>query len=281
MKVIVFFLLALSLGGCASTFHADEFRQHAIRAQQSFNISMRTVNDDFSNKRKVIDSLEANKADFRKFPYNELDSVYKKLSIAKEQIKHERENIRMNANKVAEVFRYKTEITQDDKEYVELKNYSNQFVTIRERITNSFEAYKKLSLKFNQLSQRSEIYLVNYQRMNTQVNNKSRVSVRKLQKAKRRLRKLHRSISKYSGFDKKERQQTLKRMSQILKQMNHQAQNIKQISTKYRSLLGSNKGKVVVGPHLRSHSLLVKMNHQEQKMNILNDEFRDLAETLR
>ncbi|MCB0356076.1 MAG: hypothetical protein KDD40_03665, partial [Bdellovibrionales bacterium] len=154
-------ILSFFLSACATTYRISDIKNHVSELKISIADSIQKIDKDYQQKTQILDGLRKNKADFTKYPFNDLTNIYQKLTGIREQIisgQPELENYWKKFNQLQTKKEQLRKSNSEFKEVVEYKEFAENFKLKNEQL---FAAYSQNSQAFNKTTQTNQIYFLN------------------------------------------------------------------------------------------------------------------------
>ena len=271
--------LSLLFLSCATTYRVSDVKKHAYEMNVAVSDSLQEINKDFYNKKQIIEGLKNNKADFSKYPFNDLEKDFLKLNKIRESIIFKQKALLEYLNRFNELDKNKEKLKKNDEEFVYVTEYKKFADKYKVEIEDLFGDYAKTTNHFNKTTQSNQIYFIDtrtlakqMQQLRNQIDRSLRTNRKHLQVVQKRLSNDNAPVG--------EKERMIKEMQGLIKQIASEAGFVHRAGRELQKTVKL-KGKVVIGPHMKSHSFIVDIKTHGQNIETLVKRFNDLNRKLK
>lgn len=276
----LFFIILINsfLIGCVTTYRVADLRVHAYEMNQVLEASLSDINKDLSKKTEIIENLKINSADFKHYPFNQLLEDYKQLLDIKSKIQKQVLEFNIKLQEIEALEKDKKQVRKNDEEFKIVTDYKSFTESLKSIFDKMFDDYKITSSNFNKTTNTNQIYMIDTKALQQQMNVLRNQVERSIKTNSIQMQKIDDQLK----VDKKttEKSRRLSEMKGLIKQIQSEVGLVQKAAQELHKSVSA-KGRVVIGPHMKSHAYLLEIKTHGLNIDTMVKRFNDLNENLR
>jgi len=220
----------------------------ALTTELDSNVSR--MNADFEEKKRWMESVQANGADLNRSPFRELTDTFQSMQSTRNEALKRSQKIRTESIRVSFAVQNKSRLKSNDPEFEEVTSFVKRSEGLSDELNQQFSQYQKKSDQFVEWAKNHSIYSIEIAPFKARLKAAIADISKQCELAENRIQ-AHEQLATSGSLARRE----------LLAQMKSEIQEIRDARdelTKFElsmEAIAPNRGQLVVGPHLPHEKL--------------------------